>query len=168
MKFWIPPKNWKREKGQPEEDDDEVPRSKAKKTKTPVSKAVTKKETAKPVKKQAKLADSDDDSSDGEIVIKKKNPIVTKKPQVQEDYESDEDDDDNVLAPKTKILSKPVTKVIEKKPEPVPEPKATTIKKQAEQPVQPAKSKPEPAKKAPVKRIYDDEDSSDDYGNWND
>ena len=52
MKFWIPPKNWKREKGQPEDDEDEYPRAKAaKKTKTIVSKGATKKETAKPVKK---------------------------------------------------------------------------------------------------------------------
>lgn len=71
-----------------------------------------------------------------------------------------------MLAPKSKILSKPVTKVIvEKKPEPVAEPRAQAAKKET---VQPQKKKEEPAKKAPVKRIYDDDDSSDDYGNWND
>ena len=57
-----------------------------------------------------------------------------------------------------------MTRVIEKKPEPVPEPKSTPAKKEVAAPVK----KEEPAKKAPVKRIYDDEDSSDDYGNWND
>ncbi len=80
MKFWIPPKNWKREKGQPENDEDEYPRAKAtKKSKTAVTKTITKKEPVKPAKKQAKLADSDDDSSDGEIVIKKKTPAVAQK-----------------------------------------------------------------------------------------
>lgn len=86
MKFWIPPKNWKREKGQPADDEDEYPQAKAKKTtKATGSKITSKKEPPKPVKKTPKLADSDDQSSDGEVVIMKKNTAVTKKQEVHED-----------------------------------------------------------------------------------
>lgn len=76
-----------------------------------------------------------------------------------------------------------MTKVIEKKPEPVVETKKAPVKKTYEDDSEEETEKPKvkaqgktpapakkavPEKKAPAKRIYEDEESSDDYGNWND
>jgi hypothetical protein len=73
------------------------------------------------------------------------------------DSDSDSEYDDDVLARPAKKLSKPVTHVTKKK--------APTASKKKRSP----SSSPEPVrKKAPVKKIYVDDDSSDEYGNWQD
>jgi hypothetical protein len=146
MKFWYPPESWEKTDG------DRVY------TKPSKSKSKNSKKSKKKKKKVRTPSSSEDDSSDDEIILRK--PTKKKKKTIIPDSsDSDSEYDEDVLARPAKLLSKPVTHVTGKKKQ------APTVSRKKRSP----SSSPEPVRrKAPVKKIYVDDDSSDEYGNWQD
>ncbi len=159
MKFWYPPATWEKT------DDAKPKKGKLKTTSKPTaSSKVTPKQ---PVKKQ--LGSDSDDSSDDEIVLKKPVNKQGAKVAAQAKESDDDSDDDGNLAKPSKVLSKPVTHVTNNKQadsKTNTKAPATVISKPAPNKPSPAPAKP--VKAPPKKKIYDEDSSSDEYGNWQD